>query len=131
MAISSSTSLASAFTEALISEAPLASMDNGVMLFGRFVGSWGLEVNWYDAGQVVRRARGEWHFSWILEGRGIQDVWIVPIRAERSTGATSYEYGTTIRFYDSSIKAWRSTWHGPMHGVVIPFVARQIGDEIV
>jgi hypothetical protein len=120
-----------AFAEALICKAPAASMANAMMLFGQFVGSWDVEVNWYQAGHVVRRAHGEWHFSWILEGRGIQDVWIVPVRGEQSKGDTAYEYGTTIRFYDPTIKAWRSTWHGPMHGLVIPFVARQIGDEIV
>ena len=101
------------------------------MLFGQFVGSWDVDVTWHEAGRVVRRARGEWHFAWVLEGRGVQDVWIVPPRGERTGGADLYEYGTTLRFYDPGIDAWRSTWHGPMHGVVIPFIARKVADEIV
>ena len=39
--------------------------------------------------------------------------------------------GATLRFYDVKIDAWRSTWIGPVKGKVIPFIARQIGDEIV
>jgi hypothetical protein len=37
----------------------------------------------------------------------------------------------SLRFFDRSIDAWRSTWLGPVHGVVLPFIARQVGDEMV
>jgi len=82
-------------------------------------------------GKLNREERGEWHFSWILEGRGIQDVWIVPPRVERSGGADLYEYGTSLRFYDPALKAWQSTWIGPMHQVVRTFIARKIGEQII
>jgi hypothetical protein len=36
-----------------------------------------------------------------------------------------------VRFYDPAIDAWRSTWIGPVRGVVMPFIGRQVGDEIV
>ncbi len=78
----------------------------------------------------MRRPDGEWHFAWVLEGRAVQDIWIVPPREKRGAG-NLYEYGTTIRFYDPTIDAWRSTWHGPMVKCVIPFIGRQVGDEIV
>jgi hypothetical protein len=39
--------------------------------------------------------------------------------------------GTTVRFYDPRIDAWRSTWIGPAKGLVLPFIARPVGDEIV
>jgi hypothetical protein len=80
---------------------------------------------------VTRRAQGEWHFAWVLEGRAVQDVWIVPPRAERPHEIDPYEYGTTLRFYDPRIDAWRSTWIGPVKGLVIPFIARQVSSEIV
>ena len=32
-----------------------------------------------------RRRNGEWHFGWVLEGRAIQDVWIVPPRGNGAT----------------------------------------------
>ena len=101
--------------------------------FGRFVGSWTLEVIWFNAdGTVARRLPGEWHFGWILEGRAIADVWIVPPRPRRDPSAPPLgECGMTVRFYDAAAGAWRSTWHGPVNRVVMPFLARQIGDEMV
>ena len=67
---------------------------------------------------------GEWHFAWVLDGRGVQDVWIVPGATERAAGIGPYEYGTSVRFYDPEIAAWRSTWIGPRHGAVVPFIGR-------
>jgi hypothetical protein len=76
--------------------------------------------------------QGEWHFGWVLEGRAIQDVWIAPKRSLRAESkGMSGEYGATVRFYDPKIDAWRSTWIGPAKGYVLPFIARQIGEEIV
>jgi hypothetical protein len=83
-------------------------------LFGRFVGSGHIEVTWYQDGIVTRRAQGEWHFAWVLEGRAVQDVCVVPPRAERPHEIDRYEHGTTLRFYDPRIDAWRSTWIGPV-----------------
>lgn len=104
-----------------------------LMQFGRLVGSWDLDVIYYaEDGSVRRRVPGEWHFGWVLEGRAVADLWMVPSRAERgSSEPPPGEYGLSLRFYDARIGAWRSTWHGPVHGIVWPFVAREIGDEMV
>ncbi len=61
---------------------------------------------------MARRAgaSGEWHFGWALEGRAVQDVWIVPPRGELRRGdaaANVNSYGTTLRVYDPDIDAWR------------------------
>lgn len=117
--------------QALHSPGPHPALAGELALFGQFVGSWNLDVTWYERGRPTRRARGEWHFFWVLEGRGVQDVWIVPPRGERETTADNYEYGTSLRFYDPAIAGWRSTWHGPMRAVVLSFVVRQEEDEIV
>ena len=117
--------------EALAASGPHPDHRDELMLFGQFVGSWDLDVTWYEAGAPVRRERGEWHFAWVLEGRAVQDIWIVPPRIERTARSDLYEYGSSLRFYDPALGAWRSTWIGPMRGAVIPFIARGIGDEIV
>jgi hypothetical protein len=104
-----------------------------LMQFGRFVGAWDLDVIYYATdGTVTRRVPGEWHFGWALEGRAVADVWIVPPRAQRDAAAPpAGEYGMSLRFYDRSIAGWRSTWLGPVHHVVYPFLARQIGESMV
>ena len=100
-------------------------------IFEPLIGNWDLEVTWFDEGRPVRFARGEWYFSWVLEGRAVQDVWIVPPRSDRSATTELYEYGTSIRFYDVNIGAWRSTWIGPVRGLILSFVVREHCGEIV
>ena len=120
------------FAEALLSDGPHPSIPPDQRIFAPFIGSWELLVRWFDEeGRIAREEQGEWHFAWILEGRGIQDIWIVPRRAERADRSDLYEYGTSLRFFDEKISAWQSTWIGPMHGVVRTFVARKIGDQVM
>lgn len=123
-----------AFADCLVSDGPSPALAPYNMIFAPFVGSWDLAVSWFDeSGGLSRRADGEWHFAWVLEGRAIQDVWIVPPRSARVGAAAGdlYEYGTSIRIYDPAINEWRSTWIGPMQGVVRTFTARRIGDAVV
>lgn len=119
--------------DALHAAGPAPHLARDLALFGRLVGSWDLDVTYYaEDGTVRRRVAGEWHFGWALEGRAVADVWMVPPRAERhATDPAPGECGLTLRFYDPHLGAWRSTWHGPVHGVVWPFVAREVGDEVV
>ena len=101
-------------------------------LFGRFVGSWELAWSARDAGGRLLTARGELHFGWVLGGRAVQDVWIVPSPGEPRAGEPPYAFhGSTIRFYDPSIAAWRSTWMEPVNGRVRRFIGRPDGDDIV
>ena len=74
------------FLAALQATGPAADRADRMALYGQFVGSWDLDVTEYrDDGPVQRR--GEWHFGWALEGRAVQDVWIVPPRGQRGRGA--------------------------------------------
>jgi hypothetical protein len=67
----------------------------------------------------------------VLEGRAIQDIWIVPPRDARNQRSDLYDYGTSLRFFDPEIQAWRSTWIGPMHGLVRTFIAKRVDDQVV
>lgn len=119
------------FVEALLSETVDATIPAADRIFDPFIGSWDLVVRWFDAaGRVTREAPGEWHFARVLDGRGVQDVWIVPPRGSRGT-ESDYEYGTSVRFYDPDIGAWQSTWIGPMHRVVRTFTARRIDARVL
>jgi hypothetical protein len=118
--------------EVLQASAPLPELAEKLRLFGQFVGSWDARVINYNADGTSLTVEAEWHFGWVLEGRAIQDVWIAPKRDLRLAGENSTgDYGATLRFYDAKIDVWRSTWIGPINEKVIPFLARQSGDEIV
>lgn len=111
---------------------PHPAYAEALQLYGRFVGHWDVTVtNYPDDGPPVVRA-GEWIFGWALEGRAVQDVWIVPPRSERDPAdAAAGPYGTTIRFYVPGEDVWRIVWVNPSSDAVATMTARRVGDEIV
>ena len=119
--------------DALAADGPLPEYADKLMLFGRLVGAWDIEGQYFNAeGQITKEQRGEWHFDWVLEGRVIQDVILTPPREERrKNGNPAEEYGTTVRFYDPRIDAWRVTFIAPVSGAVVNLIARPVADEIV
>jgi hypothetical protein len=117
--------------DALHDDGPLAGHTRELGLFGQFVGSWRLLWEGVDeAGQDIS-AHGELHFGWVLGGRAVQDTWIVPARGQPDAGRPpSAFHGTTVRFYDSNLGAWRSTWIEPVNGRVRRFIGRALGATI-
>lgn len=116
----------------LAAACPAEDRADEMMLFGQFVGDWDVDFTVYGPDGAAHTEKAEWHFGWILEGRAVQDVWIVPRRGERErAGPVPSDYGTTIRFRDPSIDAWRVVYVSPVRGDVLTFVARKVGDEIV
>ncbi len=103
-------------------------------VYGWLVGSWELKILRYRGEDVkAMNLDGEVHFGWVLEGRAIQDVWIMPRRPERTPeiDKTYNMYGTTLRVWDPTIKAWRITWINPVRGHYEEQIGRRMGEEIV
>jgi hypothetical protein len=101
-------------------------------LFGQFIGSWDIAWSGLDGEGRTLTARGELHFGWVLGGRAVQDVCIVPGRGERAEGGSPLAFhGSTVRFYDASLGAWRSTWIDPVNNRVRRFTGRRAGDDIL
>jgi hypothetical protein len=122
-----------AFAGALVADRAAPERGGKMDLYGRFVGSWDLEVTrWLDDGRE-RRRQGEWHFGWVLEGRAIQDVWIVPRRGQRLGDAVAgqFAYGSTLRIYDPKLDAWRIQWTEPVLGAYLSMIGRAEGNDIV
>jgi hypothetical protein len=124
----------SSFLEALGADGPAVDRGSKMDLYGRFVGSWDLDVTQFSDDGTARRRKGEWHFGWVLEGRAIQDVWIVPPRGELRHGdaaANVNSYGTTLRVYDPRIDAWHVQWSDPVTRNFLQMIGRAEGCEIV
>ena len=125
---------ASAFLEALHSDAPAPDRAQEMMLYGQFVGSWDITVIDHNPDGSRHEGSGEVHFGWVLEGRAIQDVWIVPGRGARKAPnlpATRNRYGTTLRIYDPKIKTWHIIWLNPVTQTCNTMLGRKVKDEIV
>jgi len=101
--------------------------------YGWLVGSWTLDVRRYRVDTAGRGLEGEAHFGWVLEGRAIQDVWILPRRGHRSPPPEKGfdTYGTTLRVWDAALQAWRVTWVNPVTGARDELVGRRVGPDIV
>ncbi|HEY7347306.1 MAG TPA: putative glycolipid-binding domain-containing protein [Ktedonobacterales bacterium] len=117
--------------EGLLASGPHPELADKLQLFGQFVGDWDVDWTGYQPeGVVGQTGKGEMHFAWVLDGRAIQDVWIFPTRENLRRGQPIVEWGSTLRFYDPSIDAWKISWHGPVNQVVRTLTARPVGDEI-
>jgi hypothetical protein len=121
------------FVDALVSPGPSEELSVIPDLYGWLIGSWKADVVDYNEDGTKRFSKGEWHFEWVLEGRAVQDVWICPPRSERKEGISleGNRYGTSIRYYDSNIKAWRVKWINPVKSVFNELIARKVEDRIV
>jgi len=103
-------------------------------VYGWLIGSWEFDVPHYAGLDTTQLGlKGEIHFSRALEGRAVQDVWIMPRKADRSAnlGKTNNMYGTTLRVWDPSVRGWRITWINPVTGRRDEQIGRWCGKDIV
>lgn len=122
----------STFTGLLVSAGLSPEIEAGDDLYGWLVGSWELDVRHYWTDMTGRGIKGEAHFERVLEGRAVQDVWIIPCEGERGSELPKPNtYGTTLRVWDRTISAWRITWINPVTGARNELIGRRHGRDIV
>ena len=97
----------------LFSNGPASDRADKMGLYGWLIGDWTMDAVMRAPNGETHERRGEICFSWVLQGRAIQDVWILP----------DFFYGTTLRVYDPRIDAWHVLWSDPLR----QFYGRQIG----
>lgn len=86
----------------------------------------------YGPDSVVREGLGEWWFSWVLDGRALQDVFIVPaLDAPAAAGRPSPRYGSTLRRLDNAAGVWRIIRVNPVSGAENHLAGQRTGDRIV
>lgn len=115
------------FMEALTSKGRSAELPEKYDYFGKLVGSWKLD---YTDINLSCSVKGEWHFSWVLEGMAIQDVIILPSRETKTDIPHPLaEYGTTLRVYNPGTHAWDIAYG--YTGKIMRLEARRQNDRIV
>lgn len=121
------------FQTALIASGRSPEIPEASDIYGWLIGSWDLDVYDPTSDGAVRRSTGEVHFAWVLEGRAVEDVWIMPARAERTANLdkTGNRYGITMRVWDPAIEAWRVTWINPVTGTRDELIGRRSGKDLV
>jgi hypothetical protein len=109
------------FIEALAADRPAADRADKMKLYGWLIGRWTMDATLYLDDGGTYRGTGEIYFGWVLEGRAIQDVWILP----------GVFHGTTLRVYDPAIDAWHILWSDPVRQFYARQVGKAQGDDIV
>jgi hypothetical protein len=119
------------FTALLAAPGRSPEISESADAYGWLVGSWDLDCLHYRG--VPVSIQGEAHFGWVLEGRAVQDVWIMPSLVQRTAGAdrNNNMYGTTLRVWDASIQAWRIHWRNPIHNHHEDQIGRWSGKDVV
>ncbi len=93
----------------LISSVP-ESVPAEVAKWGKLVGNWDIIVEMIgEDGNVAQSFDAEWNWFYIMNGLAIQDVFILPKRAE-NIEPSNYFIGTGIRIYDENSKTWQTSW---------------------
>jgi hypothetical protein len=126
----------SGFASVLHATGPSPERAEKLALYGRLIGDWGAEITAYSPDGKSYFGQGEIHFGWILEGRAIQDVWMIPRLQDGKPGVPPMPiagnwYGTTLRIYDPAIDAWRIYWIDPATNSYRYQIGRQQGKDIV
>ena len=113
--------------DALLAEEPHPALGDAAAVFAPFAGTWDLTCKRWTADGKEFDSIGVWYFSWILDGRMMQDVIYFFSSGSRSerTG------GTTLRIYDSERKEWRVSFYVPARNAVISLAGGQVGNRIV
>ena len=122
------------FISLLHTAGPSPEVPESADIYGWLVGSWHLDVLHYRGIELSsQKLTGEAHFGWVLEGRAIQDVWIMPRVSERNSNSdrTNNMYGTTLRIWDAALQAWRIRWFNPVTGHEERQTGRKVGGDIV
>ncbi len=124
---------ASGFEDALVAPGRSAEIPEAADAYGWLIGSWDLECHDYFADGTKRHSQGEVHFAWVLEGRAVQDIWIMPRRSQRppAQGSPRNTYGTTVRAWDAALQAWRVSWINPASGHREELIGRRQGKDVV
>jgi hypothetical protein len=136
MSKSNSESKSSDLIALLHADGPAAERAEALKLYGQFIGDWDADIVTHSPDGGRHQGRGEIHFGWVLEGRAIQDIWMIPRHNERRADTPPMPvagnwYGTTIRVYDPALDAWRIYWIDPATNAYYQQVGRKQGGDIV
>jgi hypothetical protein len=95
-------------------------------LFDQLIGTWDVRYEIFDKDGKVRRDRGQVRYSWILDGKALQEIW-----SSASESTDSQPFGTTIDFYDLKRQRWTAVWIYPAQGMTSMMSGGEVNGSFV
>jgi hypothetical protein len=110
---------------ALKAMGPHSSLGDQAQVYGRLIGTWDVDYADISKDGTVTRHTGKLMVGWVMDGRAIQDLWIVDPSGSRQ----EREVYTDLRYFDAKTKTWASTFIDPEHSSVARFTASAANDD--
>jgi hypothetical protein len=104
---------------------PHPSMGDQAKVFGRLIGTWDAEYTEFSKDGKTTHSSGEVIDGWIMDGRAIQNLFIIYPSATRKDRFI----GTTLRYFDPKSGTWRVTYIDPENDSVARFTGGAVGDD--
>jgi len=124
--------MSSLFIKSLVASVAHPSTYEKLKPYEQLIGDWDFDWVGHQPDGTTWTVPGEWFFSWILEGRAIQDNWICPALALRNTGKyPAGQYGTTLRFFDENEDFVKIAWVGAINTQINLFKASFADNQII
>ena len=105
--------------------APHPSLADQAQVIGRLVGAWDVEYTTFAKDGTTSLRTGEFIVEWVMDGRAIQDLWIVHPSGERK----EREVYSDLHWFDAKSRTWRSAFVDPEHGSVARFTGGPVGSD--
>jgi hypothetical protein len=110
---------------ALEATTPNPALGDQAQVLSRVVGTWDVEyTDFAKDGKAIHRT-GEFIVGWVMDGRAIQDLWIVNPSGKRK----EREVYTDLHYFDAKTGTWRATFVDPEHGSVARFTGGPVGND--
>jgi len=104
---------------------PNASLGDQAEVVGRLVGTWNVEYTDFAKDGKATHRTGEFIVGWVMDGRALQDLWIVDPSGTRK----DREVYTDLHWFDSKSRTWRSAFVDPEHGAATRFTGGPVGND--
>ncbi|MDU0339453.1 hypothetical protein [Bosea rubneri] len=105
----------------LLADGPAPELAERMGLYAWLIGDWTMDAVIHADDGTQHRGEGIISFGWVLGGRAIQDVWVLP----------GFFHGTTLRIYDPGLDAWHILWSDPLKQYYTRQLGRAEGRDIV
>ena len=110
---------------ALKATGPHPSLGDEAKVVGRLIGTWNVEYTDFSKDGKTTRRSGELIVGWVMDGRAIQDLWIVNPSGARK----EREVYADLRYFDPTSRTWPATFVDPEHASVARFTGGAVGED--
>ena len=104
---------------------PHVSLTNEAKTLGRVIGAWDVEYLDYLKDGTASHRTGTFVVEWVLDGRAVQDLWIV----DSTAAGKEREVYSTLYYFEPKSRLWHATFVDPEHASVMSFRGGAEGDD--